>query len=70
MMELLLSTAPGSTSRTGESGCARSGGFVHQLVNPGEKQYTDGKGNHINGLEGFWGYRKGKLTSKGEGGTD
>ncbi|NLH78517.1 MAG: IS1595 family transposase [Acidobacteria bacterium] len=42
-----------------------SRGFVHRLVNHGEKQYTDGKGNHINGLEGFWGYLKRKLASKG-----
>jgi len=36
--------------------------IVHQnrLVNHGEKQYSDGKGNHINGLEGFWGYLKRK----------
>jgi transposase len=40
-------------------------GFVHRLVNHGEKQYRDGKGNHINGLEGFWGYLKRKLASKG-----
>ena len=42
-----------------------SKGYVHRLVNHGERQYTDGKGNHINGLEGFWGYLKRKLTSKG-----
>jgi transposase len=40
-------------------------GYVHRLVNHGEKQYSDGKGNHINGLEGFWGYLKRKLVSKG-----
>jgi transposase-like protein len=40
-------------------------GFVHRLVNHGEKHYSDGKGNHINGLEGFWGYLKRKLASKG-----
>jgi len=40
-------------------------GYVHRLVNHGEKQYSDGKGNHINGLEGFWGYLKRKLASKG-----
>ena len=40
-------------------------GYVHRLVNHGEKQYSDGKGNHINGLEGFWGYLKRKLSSKG-----
>ena len=40
-------------------------GYVHCLVNHGERQYSDGKGNHINGLEGFWGYLKRKLASKG-----
>ena len=40
-------------------------GYVHRLVNHGEKQYSDGKGNHINGLEGFWGFLKRKLASKG-----
>ena len=28
-------------------------------------KYSDGKGNHINGLEGFGGYLKRKLVSKG-----
>jgi len=42
-----------------------SRGFVHRPVNHGEKQYSDGKGSHINGLEGFWGYLKRKLASKG-----
>jgi len=40
-------------------------GYVHRLVNHGERQYTDGKGNRINGLEGFWGYLKRKLASRG-----
>lgn len=40
-------------------------GYVHRLVNHGERQYSDGKGNHINGLEGFWGFLKRKLVSKG-----
>jgi transposase len=40
-------------------------GYVHRLVNHGERQYSDGKGNHINGMEGFWGYLKRKLASKG-----
>jgi len=31
----------------------------------GNDNTTDGKGNHINGLEGFWGYLKRKLASKG-----
>jgi transposase len=40
-------------------------GYVHRPINHGERQYSDGKGNHINGLEGFWGYLKRKLASKG-----
>jgi transposase len=40
-------------------------GYVHRLVNHGVKLYSDGNGNHINGLEGFWGYLKRKLASKG-----
>jgi transposase-like protein len=40
-------------------------GYVHHLVNHGERQYSDGKGDHFNGLEGFWGYLKRKLLSKG-----
>jgi transposase-like protein len=43
-----------------------SRGYVHRLVNHGEKQYSDRKRNHINGLEGFWGYLKRKLLSKGD----
>jgi transposase-like protein len=42
-----------------------SNGFVHRMVNHGEREYSDGKGNHINGLEGFWGYLKRKLAAKG-----
>lgn len=41
-------------------------GYVHRLVNHGEGKYSDGKGNHINGMEGFWGYLKRKLSSKGD----
>jgi len=40
-------------------------GYVHRLVQHGEGIYSDGKGNHINGLEGFWEYLKRKLASKG-----
>lgn len=40
-------------------------GYVHRLVDHGKKEYTDGKGHHINGLEGFWGYLKRKLSAKG-----
>ena len=40
-------------------------GYVHRLVNHGEGEYSDGNGNHINGLEGFWGYLKRKLAARG-----
>jgi hypothetical protein len=33
-------------------------GYVYRLVNHGEEPYSCGKGNHLNGLEGFWGYLK------------
>lgn len=40
-------------------------GYVHRLVNHSKNEYSDGKGHHINGLEGFWGYLKRKLQAKG-----
>lgn len=40
-------------------------GYVHRLVDHGENEYSDGKGNYINSLEGFWGYLKRKLAAKG-----
>lgn len=40
-------------------------GYVHRLVNHGKQQYSDRRGGHINGLEGFWGYLKRKLSAKG-----
>lgn len=39
-------------------------GYVHRLVEHG-KEYVSQQGNHINGLEGFWGYLKRKLAAKG-----
>jgi len=39
-------------------------GYVHRTVEHRKKEYTKGR-NHINGLEGFWGYLKRKLASKG-----
>jgi len=39
-------------------------GYVHRTVKHQEKEYVKGK-NHINGLEGFWGYLKRQLASKG-----
>jgi transposase-like protein len=38
---------------------------VHRLVEHGKGDYSDKKGNHINGLEGFWGYLKRRLAAKG-----
>lgn len=39
-------------------------GYVHRTVEHKLKEYVKGK-NHINGLEGFWGFLKRKLASKG-----
>lgn len=39
-------------------------GYVHRLVHHTKGNYGSGK-NHINGLEGFWGYLKRRLTAKG-----
>lgn len=39
-------------------------GYVHRTVEHGTKEYVRGK-NHINGLEGFWGFLKRKLAAKG-----
>jgi len=39
-------------------------GYVHRTVEHKLKEYVRGK-NHINGLEGFWGFLKRKLASKG-----
>lgn len=39
-------------------------GYVHRTVEHRKDEYVKGK-NHINGLEGFWGYLKRKLSSKG-----
>jgi transposase-like protein len=40
-------------------------GYVHRMVEHGKNEYSDKRGNHINGLEGFWGYLKRKLSAKG-----
>lgn len=39
-------------------------GYVHRTVEHAKKEYAKGK-NHINGLEGFWGYLKRQLASRG-----
>lgn len=40
-------------------------GYIHRLVEHGKGEYTDKQGNYINGLEGFWGYLKRRLATKG-----
>jgi len=40
-------------------------GYIHRLVKHSKGEYSDKKGTHINGLEGFWGYLKRKLAAKG-----
>ena len=40
-------------------------GYVHRLVKHEQQEYSDGQGNHINGLGGFWGYLKRMLAAKG-----
>ena len=40
-------------------------GYVHRLGRHDQQEYVDSQGNHINGLEGFWGYLKRKLAAKG-----
>ncbi len=35
------------------------------MVAHGKQEYSDKRGGHINGLEGFWGYLKRKLAAKG-----
>jgi len=40
-------------------------GYVHRLVRHDQQNYSDCQGNHINGLEGFWGYLKRLLAAKG-----
>jgi len=39
-------------------------GYVHRTVEHQKKEYAKGN-NHINGLEGFWGYLKRQLVSRG-----
>ncbi len=40
-------------------------GYIHWLVRHEKQEYSDGKGNHIDGLEGFWGYLKRMLGASG-----
>jgi transposase len=40
-------------------------GCVHRWVEHGKGEYTSAGANHINGLEGFWGYLKRRFAAKG-----
>lgn len=40
-------------------------GYVHRLVRHEQQEYSDTRSNHINGLEGFWGYLRRMLAAKG-----
>jgi len=40
-------------------------GYVHRMVEHGKGEYANAQGNHINGLEGFWGILKRQLAAKG-----
>jgi transposase len=40
-------------------------GYIHRLVNHGVREYSNKRGGHINGLEGFWGYLKRNIAAKG-----
>lgn len=55
-----------SDTATAYTGLAARG-YVHRTVEHREKEYVSktNKSNHINGLEGFWGYLKRKLAAKG-----
>ena len=48
----------------GYTGIAANG-YVHRLIDHSKGEFSDNKGTHINGLEGFWGYLKRYLASKG-----
>src|SRR3972149_2521552 len=48
------------TSYTGVA----AGGYVHRLVDHSQT-FSDRKGSHVNGLEGFWGYLKRRPAAKG-----
>jgi transposase len=39
--------------------------YVHRLVKHNKEVFSDKRGGYINSLEGFWGYLKRNLASKG-----
>lgn len=48
----------------GYTGIAANG-YVHSLIDRSKGVFFGTKGNHISGLEGFWGYLKRNFASKG-----
>jgi transposase-like protein len=46
----------------GYDGLVDLGYEKHFRVNHGENIFSSGGGNHINGIESFWGYAKHRLT--------
>jgi len=40
-------------------------GYVHRLIDHSIGEFSDTKGNRINDLEGFWGYRKAASKENG-----
>jgi len=40
-------------------------GYLHRLVDHSKGEYVSKGVNHVNGLEGFWGYLKRQLSSRG-----
>lgn len=69
LMPLIKKQVVRGSTVCSDSGRAYTGlvtnGYVHRLVDHSKKEYSDKKGHHINGLEGFWGYLKRKLAAKG-----
>ncbi len=53
-----------SDSWRGYTGIAAKG-YVHRMVDHSKGEFSKEAGNHINGLEGFWGYLKRRLAAKG-----
>jgi len=46
----------------GYDGLVDMGYEKHYRVKHGKSEWSDGSGNHINGIESFWGYAKHRLT--------
>ena len=51
-----------SDSWRGYNGLVDLGYEKHFRVSHGKNEFSDSKGNHINGIESFWGYAKHRMT--------